>query len=100
MNIVQRIKTWRYLRRAPASTAYTYYARDHTGWGDRIEVRRIVDVNQYDIVGWLWRLPNVGDRIVFDTNVPGATITTVVKSVKYMRDPPDMFFATVRRVYE
>jgi hypothetical protein len=78
------------------SEPQTYYARNHTKWGDSIEV---LDWSNGRICGWLDRTPRVGDVIVFPMK-SGREQETIVTEVKPFFDPPDMFSATVRPVEE
>lgn len=75
------------------SEPYTYYARDHKSWGNNIQV---LNWPSGKIVGWLKRTPRIGDRIVFDLK-SGESATVVITAVEAMRDPADMFFATVEQ---
>lgn len=73
---------------------HTYYVRDHHSWGNAIYVD---DWSTGRIHGWLARIPRIGDRIIFDMK-SGRKQTTIVMGVATQPDdPPDMFFATVRK---
>ena len=81
-------------KQKPRHEPYVYNSVDHTTWGDSIVVD---DWAKGKIYGWLWRKPQVGDLIRFAMN-NGSTIETKVVKVKYTHDPPDMFFATVKKL--
>lgn len=52
------------------------------------------DPERVRLVGHLRRKPRKGDFITFKME-SGKTLLTVVESVEYMSNPPDMWFATV-----
>lgn len=68
----------------------TYRIENHQGWGNRIGWSKYPT----DINGHLSRKPVAGDFIICQMKT-GRNGVFKVTEVEYMRDPPDMFFATV-----
>lgn len=69
---------------------------EHNGWGNSVDWS---DYNQLRVVGWLYNKPEENDEIQFEMVRPdGEKVKTryIVTNVEYMRDPHDMFFATVK----
>lgn len=65
-------------------------------WGAAINWWRFApEKDTFKVVGWLYRIPMVGDELR-SVMKSGRTARFVFVSVEPQRDPPDMFFAEVR----
>lgn len=69
-------------------------AREHKFWGDRIQW---FNWDTRKIVGWLDRIPSIGDEIRFQMQ-SGKVAQFEVIEIERCRDPQDMFFATLKDI--
>ena len=72
-------------------TGFVYRAWKHEGWGDRIQWS---NYDERRVVGWLQRIPDVGDEIQFKMQ-SGKVARFGVLKVERAWNVDDMFFADV-----
>ena len=69
----------------------------HRGWGDAINID---DWDEGKIHGFLPRPLHEGDYVMFKAQAdPSIIIVTRITSIEQKRDPADMFYAVIERLY-
>lgn len=72
---------------------FRYKLWEHRTWGDNIEIRKVHE-KYFSVVGWLQRLPKLGDELIYETPEGQIALGCFI-NVEYCGNPKDMFFADI-----